>query len=92
MNIKIPAEIQEEIAGRVKKLRKKQQLTQAELAQKSGVSLASLKRFEQKGKIAFGSLLKIAYVLNVLEGFEELFRTPKDLPKSLDEIIKKKQK
>lgn len=92
MNIKIPAEIQEEIAGRAKKLRKKQQLTQAELAQKSGVSLASLKRFEQKGKIAFGSLLKIAYVLNALEGFEELFRTPKDLPKSLDEIIKKKQK
>lgn len=92
MDLKIPAEIQEEIAGRVKKLRKRQQLTQAELAQKSGVSLASLKRFEQKGKIAFDSLLKIAYVLNVLEGFEELFRIPKDLPKSLDEIIKKKQK
>ena len=91
MNLKLPIEIQSEIAAKVKKLRKHHQLTQMELAEKSGVSLASLKRFEQTGKIALGSLLKIANILNALDPFEKLFEAKKELPKSLDEIIKKRQ-
>ena len=92
MNLKLPTEIQKEIAEKAKRLRKQHQLTQATLAHKSGLSLASLKRFEQSGKIALTSLLKIAYVLDAIEGFQGLFEPKKELPKSLDEIIKKQQK
>lgn len=92
MNLKLPVEIQQEIAKKVKNLRKQQNLTQAALAHQSGVTLASLKRFEQSGKIALESLLKIAYILDALEGFGKLFEPKKELPKSLDEIIKKQQK
>ncbi|MEX2564357.1 MAG: helix-turn-helix domain-containing protein [Cyclobacteriaceae bacterium] len=92
MNLKLPIEIQQEMAKKAKNLRKQHQFTQAALAHQSGVTLASLKRFEQSGKIALDSLLKIAFVLNALEGFEGLFEPKKELPKSLDEILKKQQK
>ena len=47
-----PLEICVSIAKRHKKLRKKLSLSQAEMAERSGVSLGSLKRFENPGKIS----------------------------------------
>lgn len=67
--LKLPKEIAKEIAGREREKRKKRKLTQAELSARAGVSLASLKRFEQSGEISFVSLLKIAGVLDETEGF-----------------------
>lgn len=43
------------------------------------MSLGSLKRFEQTGKIAFESLLKLAQVLDQLKSFENLFPPKEDL-------------
>lgn len=57
----------------VKKRRKEAKLSQKALAQKSGVSYASLRRFEATGDIALVSLLKIANALNCLEDFNALF-------------------
>ena len=62
------------LTDRVKERRKELKLSQKLLAQKSGVSYASLRRFESTGDIAFVSLLKIARVLNCLEDFNTLFR------------------
>lgn len=61
------------LTDRVKERRKELKLSQKLLAQKSGVSYASLRRFESTGDIAFVSLLKIARVLNCLEDFNALF-------------------
>lgn len=61
------------LTDRVKERRKELKLSQKLLAQKSGVSYASLRRFESTGDIAFVSLLKIARVLNCLEDFNTLF-------------------
>lgn len=44
---KFPQEIAKDIALQEKKKRKKRKLTQVELSKRAGVSLASLKRFEQ---------------------------------------------
>ena len=63
-----------DIAQRAKEKRLTLNLTQAELAARSGVSLASLKRFEASGRIAFVSLLHIALVLGNLADFEYLFQ------------------
>lgn len=61
------------IAERVKQRRKECKLTQQGLAKKSGVSYASIRRFESTGEIAFTSLLKIANALNAVADFNMLF-------------------
>lgn len=82
---KLPNEIAKDIALKEKEKRKKKKLTQAELSSRSGVSLASLKRFEQTGEISFVSLLKVASVLDELEDFEKLFS--REEYKSIQEVI-----
>ena len=62
------------IVTRVKERRKEIKLTQRALAERSGVSYASIRRFESTGEISFNSLLKIASVLNALADFNILFR------------------
>ncbi|HQV68098.1 MAG TPA: helix-turn-helix transcriptional regulator, partial [Saprospiraceae bacterium] len=42
----LPSDIQSALAERFRKLRKAEGYSQAEMAQRSGVSLGSLKRFE----------------------------------------------
>lgn len=83
--LKFPKEIAKDIAQREKIRRKERKMTQAELSSRSGVSLASLKRFEQTGEISFVSLLKIADVLDETDGFEQLF-TKKEYG-SIQEVI-----
>lgn len=61
------------IVERVKERRRELKLTQQELSQRSGVSYASIRRFESTGEISFNSLLKIASVLNALADFNMLF-------------------
>lgn len=48
-------------------------LTQSDLATRSGVPLATLKRFEQKGQISLAGLLALAAALDALAGFGALF-------------------
>jgi transcriptional regulator with XRE-family HTH domain len=74
VNLKGVHEHVADVAKRAKEKRLTLNLTQAELASRSGVSLASLKRFESSGQIAFFSLLHIALVLGNLTDFEYLFR------------------
>ena len=71
--IRFPHEIAKDIAKQEKKKRKRRKMTQAELSARSGVSLASLKRFEQTGEISFVSLVKIAVVLDETEVLAQLF-------------------
>lgn len=61
------------IIEKVKQRRKELKLTQQGLSKKSGVSYASIRRFETTGEISFTSLLKIANALNALADFNMLF-------------------
>lgn len=61
---------------RVKDRRKELKLSQKKLAETAGVSYACIRRFESKGEISLGSLLKIAMALRCLEDFNKLFDTP----------------
>lgn len=83
--LKFPNEIAKDIAIQEKEKRKRRKMTQAELSSRSGVSLASLKRFEQTGEISFVSLLKIASVLDETENFEKLFAG--EVYQSIQEVI-----
>ena len=66
-------EINNDIAQKIVRLRKRKKITQKQLAARSGVSLGSLKRFEQSGEISLQSLTKIAIALDVENELEDLF-------------------
>ena len=70
--LKTAQEVQAGIAGRFKARRLAMNLTQNELAARSGVTFSSLKRFEREGLIALDSLLNLALVLNCLDDFDKL--------------------
>ncbi len=68
--------VTEQLVEREKQRRKKMHLSQKDLANKSGVSYASIRRFESIGEISFNSLLKIANALDCLEEFNCVFKMP----------------
>lgn len=62
------------IVERMKIRRKQMKLSQRQLSQKSGVTYASIRRFETTGDISLASLLKIAHALDALKDFESIFK------------------
>lgn len=74
--VKTAPEIQKIVAKNFKLRRKEHKITQITLAQKAGVSLPSLKRFEQTGEISFKNLLKISQTLGYEKEFLSLFSKP----------------
>ena len=83
-NLRDSTEILRDLALRFRELRVTRGFSRQTLAQRAGVSSASLKRFEVTGQISFSSLLKLAEVLESTEEFDQLFPLP--VAKSLDEI------
>lgn len=82
---KTPRETARDIALNMRTRRKELKLTQKELSKKSGVSLGSLKRFEQTYDISLDSLLKIAFALGCEEDFFQLFT--KKFYRTIEEVI-----
>jgi len=54
-------------------------MSQEEMAERSGVSLGSLKRFENTGKISLDSLLKLMHLLGRLNEFDNLLLQKENL-------------
>ena len=71
-----PEDISTALAARVRARRLALAWKQETLADRSGVSLASLRRFEKTGLISLQSLLKLAFAMDHLEDFEKLFQVP----------------
>lgn len=84
-NQKTPNEIARSLAEKIKHQRKKLKISQENLAQKSGVSLGSIKRFETKYEISLQSFIKIAIALDLDSDFEKLFSNKTYT--SIDEVI-----
>ncbi|MDO4306720.1 MAG: helix-turn-helix domain-containing protein [Eubacteriales bacterium] len=82
---KTPGEIDMLIAQRIRAIRKRRKISQKRLSEKSGVSLGSVKRFEQSGEISLISLTKIAIALEIESELENLFKEVPFL--SIEEII-----
>lgn len=84
--LKTPIEIAKDISKRAKQNRIQQNLTQQELAERSGVSFGSIKRFEQKSEISLKHLLRIAIVLRSSDEFDLLFKMQRY--QSIDDVIR----
>ena len=83
--IMLPGQMQKQVAQQAKTRRKRLGFTQAQLAERSGVSLGSLRRFEQTGDISFSGLVALAYALNCQSDLEQLFAAP--AYRSIQEVI-----
>ena len=81
-----PHNVAKDIAARAKQLRLAVNITQQQLAQKTGVSLGSIKRFETTGLISLQNLLRIAVTLNAVDDFTNLFAHTNY--SSIDEVVK----
>ena len=68
-----PEELDQKLAQRVRKIRKRRSITQGKLASISGVSYGSIKRFETTGQISLLSLTKIAIALDLADELRNIF-------------------
>ena len=68
-----PEEINLALAKRLSRIRKRQNLSQVQLSEKSNVSYGSIKRFETSGQISLLSLTRLCVALNCVEEIRNLF-------------------
>ena len=68
-----PEELDQKLAQRVRKIKKRRSITQEKLASISGVSYGSIKRFETTGQISLLSLTKIAIALDLADELRNIF-------------------
>lgn len=66
-------ELNKNLALRVRKIRKRRKISQQKLADLSGVSYGSIKRFETSGQISLLALTKIAMALDMADELRNIF-------------------
>ncbi len=71
---KTPKDVCEQLAKKIKAIRKQKSWSQKELAERSGVAYASVRKFENTGLVSLISLLKIVDVVGRLEEFEKVLQ------------------
>ena len=82
-------EIDQYIGERLKHLRKKNRLTQEDLAEKLGISFQQIQKYENgKNRISFGRIVELSNYLNVpLEGFIKGFEEACGLSDSAQQAV-----
>lgn len=68
-----PEEINMELAQRLSRIRKRRNLSQYQLSERSNVSFGSIKRFETSGQISLISLTKLCVALGCVDEIKNLF-------------------
>lgn len=66
-------ELNQKLAQRIRNIRRRRSISQEKLAEMSGVSYGSIKRFETSGQISLISLTKIAIALDLADELRILF-------------------
>ncbi|OQX73582.1 MAG: hypothetical protein B6D64_13720 [Bacteroidetes bacterium 4484_276] len=84
--------IEIEIGQRIKERRIKKNMTQLELAKKTGLSRVSISKIESGNGVGFSSLIEILRMLDLLQNLEQLFPPPELSPLEILKIQGKKRK
>lgn len=66
-------ELDQKIAERFRRIRKRRSISQQKMAEMSGVSYGSIKRFEATGQISLLSLTRLAIALDMADDLRSLF-------------------
>lgn len=83
-----PEEIDMALAQRLSKIRKRRELSQQALSEKSNVSYGSIKRFETTGQISLISLTKLCIALDCIDEIRNLFTNV--AYDSIEEVIRER--
>lgn len=86
------AKAQEKIAKNARLQRLAVRLTQQGLAERSGVALPTLRKFEQKGFISLEAFLKLQMVLGGLENVIKSIEPKTSEFSSIDEVLETNKK
>ena len=86
MNFLTSAQIQREIAGHIRSLRRVQKLSRDALAERSTVPASTIKRFELTGEISFRQLCLLWETLDDLGRLRALCDA-ESMPKSIEEVL-----
>ncbi len=89
---KTPLSIMQELKNRLQQRRLAIGFSQKALSERSGVSLGSIKRFENTGEISLPSLLKIAIILDCLDDFENIANQTIPSKESIKDILQTKKR
>ena len=71
-----PAEVARQLGERTAQLRLARNWKRETLAERAGVSVFLIKRFESGGQVSLENLLKLALALDCLDQFEALLQPP----------------
>ncbi len=82
-----PSKAQRKLAENVRQRRLGMDLTQEGLAERSGVPLPTLRKFEQKGAISLESFLKLQMVVGGLEAMLDALELSQQSFASIDEVL-----
>lgn len=82
-----PLKVQQQLAENARMRRLQMELTQEGLAERSGVPLSRLRKFEQKGAISLESYLKIQMVLGGLEAILQASQVNEPRFSSIDDVL-----
>ena len=92
MSLITQSRAQKRIAQNMRNLRLGRELTQKGLAERSGVSLSSLRKFEQKGSISLESFLKLALTLGCMDKLITATEPMESNFSSIDDVLAKDDK
>lgn len=85
MDLRPVGEVLVELGARARALRLLRDLSQGELAERAGLGVATIQRFEKTGHVSLENVYRIAIALSAEEGFAKLFEPPAYT--SLDEAL-----
>lgn len=85
-----PAEIQQNLRENFKRARLSRNESQQQAAEKTGVPLSTLKKFEQKGVISLSQFLQLCHVYGDLSVFDRIM--PEKDAVTMDELLSNKKK
>ncbi len=72
-----PDDVARRMADDFRRRRIEKSLTREMLARQSGVALANITRFEQKGAVSLGNLIRLAIALGYVSELKSVFAAPK---------------
>jgi len=87
VSVMTPQKAQMTLASRVRERRLQMNLTQTGLSVRSGVPLATLRKFEQSGAISLESFVKLLVVLGMVDAVVQATKVPPSSFTTIDEVI-----
>ena len=86
ISIKTDSEVLSGLAARVRRIRLRQNLTQAQVAARSLVPLPTYKVFEKAGRLSLSQFVSVANVLGFKDQLDEMIQPPPS--ENLDDLMR----